>query len=828
MSTIIMRRWLHLVAYLLMAVCCCAGTATAAEPTNITGPTTIDSPGIYCLNHSFFGPYNDTFITITADDVILDGHGWMIKSNGSSPAGTGILVDRAKNVTIACTLLNNFEEGCVVSGGSEVTLWGVNAFNSGSVGIKLDGATNCIVDSCRITENNGTGLEIINGLLNMITNNYFENEENVKFTGTVQSNFWNRTNTTKTNILGGSFIGGNVWTNPARNGWSDTCADTNKDGFCDEAYELNEVNVDFLPLALDQPAPLPLEVAFEADVTSGEAPLTVQFIDQSTGNPLKWGWDFGDSATSTEQNPIHVYETAGTYDVTLTVSRGEEKKEEVRTAYIKVTEPAPASLEANFTADITAGEAPFRVQFNDTSIGKPITWTWDFGDGANSSLKDPVHYYQTAGTYNVSLTVSDGTNSDTHLKADYIDVAPSSLPLAANFTSNETSGDAPFVVEFLDLSTGNPTGWEWDFGDDGNSSLQNPVHTYLETGTYNVTLTVSNSTTNNTLVLKDYIVVAGPGPEPLAANFTADMTSGRAPLTVHFTDTSTGNVSAWQWSFGDGTATSSLQHPTYVYKKAGTYSVSLTVSDGTTNDTMTRTDSIIVKASSSSSRGSGSGGSSSRSNIGVSSGLKTGDSTVFRFSGMGVSEIEITAADRIDGIRVSLEKLSKGPEGLGEPVYQYLLANMTYAEGENLDEIVFFFDLPWSWLQKYGIGVGDVVLWRFHDGIWNPLKTELVKETETKVYYRAVTPGFSYFAIAGGKGMTVIPGDTAPRVGADAGETPTSEGPGETTVTETVPSEPAGNATETATTPQPSPLGVVGAAAALVVVGFVVLKARRP
>lgn len=825
MSMIIQRRWLHLVASLVMVLCCCAGSAAAAEPVNITGPIEITEPGIYCLNNSFFGPYEGTFITIKADNVVLDGHGWMIKSNGSSPAGTGILVDRAENVTIACIHLNNFEEGCVVKEGSAVTLWGVNPFNCGSLGIKLEGSSECTVDSCRITDNKGTGLEISGGNLNLITNNYFKNTKNVGFSGAINTNFWNRTNTSKTNILGGSFIGGNVWTTPDGDGWSDTHADGNDDGFCDESYTLNNVNVDFLPLSLDQPAPSPLEVAFEADVTSGEAPLIVQFADRSTGNPLEWEWDFGDGNISTEQNPVHVYETAGTYDVTLTIIRGEGTETETYPAYIEVEEPAPPTIKANFTTEITAGEAPFRVQFNDTSTGDPTTWTWDFGDGGNSSLEDPIHYYQKPGVYNVSLTVSDGTTSDTLLKADYIDVAPSTLPLAANFTANETSGAAPFVVEYLDLSVGNPTGWEWDFGDGESSELRNPVHAYQETGTYNVTLTVSNSTTNSTLAREDYVVVGGPVPGPLAANFTVDVTSGRTPLTVHFKDASTGNATAWKWSFGDGAATSSLQNPTYVYKKAGTYTVSLTVSDGATNDTLTRTG--YIKVTTASSPRSSSGGGGGRSNVVVSGDLKSGDSKVFRFSGLGVSQIEITAADQIDGIRVSLEKISRGPEGLDSPVYQYLLANMTYAEGDTLDEIVFFFDLPRSWLEKQNLGVGDLVLWRYHNGAWRPLWTELVKETETKVYYRAVTPGFSYFAIAAGEGMTVIPEKTAPEVGADAEETPTSEEPVETTVTETVSSEPSGNATETGTTPQPSSLGLVAVLAALVGVVFVVLMVRR-
>jgi len=83
---------------------------------------------------------------------------------------------------------------------------------------------------------------------------------------------------------------------------------------------------------------IPPVAAFSADVTSGDAPLTVQFTDASTNTPTSWDWDFGDgSSHSSDQNPTHEYTTAGTYTVTLTATNAAGNDDEVKTDYIMVT-----------------------------------------------------------------------------------------------------------------------------------------------------------------------------------------------------------------------------------------------------------------------------------------------------------------------------------------------------------------------------------------------------------------------------------------------------------------------------------------------------------
>ncbi len=162
--------------------------------------------------------------------------------------------------------------------------------------------------------------------------------------------------------------------------------------------------------------PEPPFAEFTACPTSGAIPLTVQFTDISEGPPTAWEWDFGDGATSTEQNPTHTYEKVGTYTVTLTVTNiaGDDSTEITVTAGI-----------IDFTASVTSGTVPLTVDFTDTSDGEPEEWEWDFGDGSTSDEQNPTHTYETAGTYTVTLTVTYDGTSESITKDDYITVKSS-------------------------------------------------------------------------------------------------------------------------------------------------------------------------------------------------------------------------------------------------------------------------------------------------------------------------------------------------------------------------------------------------------------------
>ena len=248
------------------------------------------------------------------------------------------------------------------------------------------------------------------------------------------------------------------------------------------------------------------------------------------------------------------------------------------------------SVEADFSADPLTGTVPLEVQFTDTSVNNIITWEWDFeNDGTiDSNEQNPLFTYPGIGTYTVSLTVSDGFTTDTEIKVDYIEVVE---VLEADFTADPVSGIAPLEVMFTSTSTGNVTTWEWDFDNDGNidSTEESPIYTYTEAGDYSVSLTVGDGATTDTETKIDFISVG----DLIVADFTADPLTGLAPLTVNFTDTSSGDITSWEWDFdNDGNIDSTDENPTHVYTEIGIYTVSLTVSDGTNTDIEVKPDYI--------------------------------------------------------------------------------------------------------------------------------------------------------------------------------------------------------------------------------------------
>ncbi len=173
---------------------------------------------------------------------------------------------------------------------------------------------------------------------------------------------------------------------------------------------------------------------------------------------------------------------------------------------------------------------------------------------------------------------------------------PESKKPVAAFSASPTSGAAPLNVTFTDKSTGTPTKWKWSFGDGTSSTLQNPMHKYSKAGNYTVALTVSNAAGSNTLKKTGYIKVVTTPTKPVA-NFEGSPVSGKAPLTVAFTDKSTGSPTKWKWSFGDGTS-STLQNPTHKYSKVGNYTVALTATNAAGSNIKMRSNYITVTVTS--------------------------------------------------------------------------------------------------------------------------------------------------------------------------------------------------------------------------------------
>jgi PKD repeat protein/Zn-dependent protease len=177
--------------------------------------------------------------------------------------------------------------------------------------------------------------------------------------------------------------------------------------------------------------------------------------------------------------------------------------------YITVTNPPVADFYTSFRY----GPSPFTVSFSDRSLGyTPMTWHWQFGDGTGSDMQNPTHTYRSDGDYTVSLTVTNQYGSDTKTVAGFIGAGN---PPEADFSASPAEGTIPLTVTFMDSSKNRPTDWKWDFGDGGNSSVQNPVHTFTLPGIYTARLKVSNHFGNDALSRTNYINASSPAPVPV-------------------------------------------------------------------------------------------------------------------------------------------------------------------------------------------------------------------------------------------------------------------------------------------------------------------------
>jgi len=327
----------------------------------------------------------------------------------------------------------------------------------------------------------------------------------------------------------------------------------------------------------------PVAADFNATPITGLLPLTVTFTNLSTGDYTDLLWDFGDSVTSTLDHPTHTYATAGSYRVTLTANGSGGTSTLSRTNYITVYTP----VAAGFNATPITGWLPLTVTFTNQSIGDYTDLFWDFGDSVTSTLDHPTHTYTTAGSYTVTLTANGPGGTSTLSRPNYITAYTS---VSADFNAVPISGVYPLTVTFSNLSIGNYDTSLWDFGDGVTTTATNPTHTYTSRGVFSVTLTVRGPGGVSALTATNYITTY----QPVHAAFIAQPISGTRPLTVNFTNQSTGDYAAVLWNFGDG-LTSTVINPTHTYSLTGTYTVTLYITGPGGTASLSRPDFISVQ-----------------------------------------------------------------------------------------------------------------------------------------------------------------------------------------------------------------------------------------
>ncbi len=395
--------------------------------------------------------------------------------------------------------------------------------------------------------------------------------QSVTFTSTSVPNFGTITQYSWT--INGTPTGGNSsfinYTPPSAGTYAVVLTVTTSNGCSNQATQNVVVN----------PKPVSNFIFSNACLPTGAA----QFTDQSTissGTITQWAWNFGDGGTSTVQNPVHNYATTGPFNVTLVVTSNNGCAKDT----VKVMNTVYAQPQAAFTAppEVCFGTA---VNFTDQSIAPNSTvtqWAWNFGDGGTSTVQNPSHSYVASGTYTVTLVVTSAAGCQSATATKNVIVNP--LPTANFNISNPNCVNQTIVFNDESVANaGNIVQWAWTFGDGGNSTQQNPQHTYASIGTYNATLQVTTNKGCISTVLTKAVVVS---PLPVA-NFGLPQSCLNDPYS-QFTDSSTisdGTQSqfVYLWNFGDPNAnganpnTSTQQNPRHKYTATGPYNVTLTV-----------------------------------------------------------------------------------------------------------------------------------------------------------------------------------------------------------------------------------------------------------
>lgn len=310
----------------------------------------------------------------------------------------------------------------------------------------------------------------------------------------------------------------------------------------------------------------------------------------NSGILTTWYWDFGDGSKDTlfNGNPFnHIYSTGGTYTVTLKVMTDKGCVSNVASlpVTIRATPLANFALPGNLCLPNANASFTNTTTINDGTLPL-VTYLWDFGDGSpTSTATNPSHVYTGTGPYLVKLTATsnNGCQHDTTKTLATIFAQPVAnfnapaevcIGSTANFTDASTAAGSAVVT------------WSWNFGDpasgvNNTSSLQNPTHNFSAPGNYTVSLTVTNTQGCTSVAFTKPITIN----QKPTASFTFPAIRCAAN-SVAFTDASTANsgtVTGWSWNFGDPASgannTSLLQNPTHIFATAGSYTVTLTVTN---------------------------------------------------------------------------------------------------------------------------------------------------------------------------------------------------------------------------------------------------------
>lgn len=328
--------------------------------------------------------------------------------------------------------------------------------------------------------------------------------------------------------------------------------------------------------------PLPV-VDFDADAVCLDFANTFQDqTDIPNGGVISnWDWNFDDGNTDNTQNPQHEYASFGIFDVTLEVTSGHGCVSSVSNP-VEVYELPTADFD--FVNDCFYEE----IEFQNTSSANAIDFEWMFDDGSSPvTTGNPNHLYTTAGIYDVALITTTNNNCK-----DTINNLVTAYPKpTAAFSVDETCLETNSVYtdnsSVTDIDGDVISNWNWDFGDGGTSTQQNPTHLYQGENIYQSTLIITTNHGCRDTITEDAVVWPLPyidfSPTDVCLGFDTQF-QDESTISNQFTNNS---IVSWNWDFGEG-GTSTQQNPTYTYQADGIYHATLeaTSNHGCTNDSI--------------------------------------------------------------------------------------------------------------------------------------------------------------------------------------------------------------------------------------------------
>jgi PKD repeat protein len=337
--------------------------------------------------------------------------------------------------------------------------------------------------------------------------------------------------------------------------------------------------------------------AFDTTTTDLAVAVDASASADADGTLASYAWDFGDGATATGAKATHAYAAAGTYPVRLTVT-DDKGATAVKTADVTVVAPrvnqAPT---AAFTSTSDALALAVDGRASADADGRIASYAWKFGDGSTATGAEARHLYAAAGTYPVTLTVTDdegltgvSTTSVTVTAAPPVNQAPT-----ASFTSRVTDLSVAVDGTASADADGRVASYAWQFGDGGTATGSTATHAYAAAGTYQVRLTVTDdggatATSVQSVTATAPVVVDGPP----TASFTSQVTGSSVAVDASASTDAEGAIASYAWGFGDGSAATG-RTATRTYAAPGTYTVTLTVTDSA-GATATSTGTVTIAA----------------------------------------------------------------------------------------------------------------------------------------------------------------------------------------------------------------------------------------